>query len=140
MAATNKTQATDASVAEFLDKVADPTRRADALELRSLMESATGAPATMWGTSIVGFGTRSYRYASGRSGRTPLIGFSPRASALTLYLTLDFDAEAAALAGLGPHKLGKGCLYVTRLDRVDKATLVDLIARSVTAGRELDEN
>lgn len=137
MADTNKTRATTADVDEFLGRVADPRRQADARHLRTIMESVTGEPATMWGASIVGFGSRSYRYASGRSGETPLVGFSPRASALTLYLSLDLAAESTLLDRLGPHRLGKGCLYVSRLERVDETALTDLISKSVTAAREL---
>jgi len=138
MAAANKTHATDASVDAFIENLPNPIRRADARRLRSTMEDAVGEPAVMWGTSIVGFGVRTYRYASGRTGRTPLVGYSPRTTALSLYLTLDFDEESAALDRLGPHKVGTSCLYITRLEAVDEHALVDLITRSVAAARRLD--
>ncbi|MCA1006976.1 DUF1801 domain-containing protein [Rhodococcus hoagii] len=138
MAAANKTHATDSSVDAFIENLPNPTRRADARRLRSIMEDESGEPAVMWGTSIVGFGSRTYRYASGRTGETPLVGYSPRATALSLYLTLECDELSEELDRLGPHRLGKGCLYITRLALVDEATLVELIGRSVTAARRLD--
>lgn len=138
MAAANKTHATDSSVDAFIENLPNPTRRADARRLRSIMEDESGEPAVMWGTSIVGFGSRTYRYASGRTGETPLVGYSPRATALSLYLTLEFEELAEELDRLGPHRLGKGCLYITRLALVDEATVVELIGRSVTAARQLD--
>ncbi|QBJ94722.1 DUF1801 domain-containing protein [Rhodococcus sp. ABRD24] len=137
MASANKTHATDASVAEFLDGIADPIARDDARHLCAIMGTITGEPATMWGTSIVGFGRRTYRYASGHSGETALIGFSPRTTALALYLTLDFEAETATLAQLGPHRVGKGCLYIKRLAKVDDAALTELVTRSVSAAHAL---
>ena len=89
MASRNKTTQTPAGVDEFLATIADPVKRADSVRLVELLTAASGEPAAMWGTSIVGFGSRHYRYASGHEGDTALIGFSPRAAALTLYLSLD---------------------------------------------------
>jgi hypothetical protein len=51
-----KTKPTDVSVDSFLAQVADPARQADCRKLAAMMERATGAPACMWGPSIVGFG------------------------------------------------------------------------------------
>lgn len=129
----NKTQATEASVDAFLDAIADPQRRDDCRHVRALMEAATGAPAVMWGPSIVGFGRYLYRYASGREGEWPVIGFSPRKNDLTLYLMPGFEAQAALMAKLGKHKTGKSCLYLKRLADVDQAVLEELITRSVAA-------
>ena len=102
-----------------------------------MLSAATGEPAVMWGSSIIGFGARHYRYASGHEGDTPLIGFSPRATALTLYLSLNFDDYTDTLARLGKHKIGKGCLYVKRLSDVDMAVLTELITDSVAAARNM---
>lgn len=125
--AENKTQATGASVAEFLAAVGHPVRRGDGLRLLALMSRITGQPAEMWGPTIVGFGRYHYRYASGREGDSPAVGFSPRKSSLSLY-GLTCGPEAAELLGrLGKHKTGAGCLYVTKLDDVDGAVLAELI-------------
>jgi hypothetical protein len=126
------THRTDASVQEFLDRVPDDRRRQDARRLCAMMQEITGEPPTMWGTSIIGFGTYHYRYASGHEGDSALAGFSPRRQALAIYLVGGFeDRHRRVLARLGPHKTGKGCLYIKRLDDVDHGALRELIDRSV---------
>jgi len=125
--AENKTQATGASVQEFLAAVEHPVRRADGFRLLALMSEITGEPAQMWGPTIVGFGSYHYKYASGRKGDAAAVGFSPRKSSLSLY-GLTYGPEAAELLGrLGRHKLGAGCLYVNKLDDVDEAVLTELV-------------
>ncbi|MCU1432268.1 MAG: hypothetical protein JWP95_1373 [Actinotalea sp.] len=129
---TNLTQENDSSVATFLDEVADPVRRADAWTLVELMTRATGQPARMWGTAIVGFGRYHYVYATGREGDAPAAGFSPRKAASTIYLG-DLDQHADLLARLGPHTTSVSCLYVKRLGAVDLDVLEELVRRSYTA-------
>ena len=125
--ADNKTQATGASVQEFLAAVEHPVRRADGFRLLALMSEITGEPAQMWGPTIVGFGRYHYKYASGREGDAAAVGFSPRKSSLSLY-GLTYGPEAAELLGrLGRHKLGAGCLYVNKLEDVDEAVLAELV-------------
>lgn len=126
-----KTQATTASVADFLAAVPDPDRRADCLAVTELMRAVTGVEPEMWGPSIVGFGRYRYRYASGREAEWPLAGFSPRKQNLTLYVMAGFDGEDALLARLGKHTTGKSCLYLKRLADVDRAVLRELVERSV---------
>lgn len=135
--APNKTVETDSSVEEFLDAVPDERRRAEARTVLELMRRVTGLEPAMWGPSIVGFGTYHYRYPTGREGDMPLTGFSPRKAAMTVYLTDGVEAHADALARLGPHKVGVGCLYLTRLDRVDLGVLEGMVRqayRSLTEG------
>ncbi len=100
------------------------------------MEAAAGEPAVLWGTSIVGCGSLRYRYATGREGDTAAVGFAPRASSITLYVTGGFDAIGPILERLGPHKLGKGCLYLKRLADVDEAALVEVIRVSLERAAE----
>jgi len=126
----NKTRPTDQSVADFLNSVEDDTRRQDALTLLALMKDETGEDAVMWGDSIVGFGSYHYKYASGREGDAPLVGFSPRKQSMSLYIMSGFDEYEDLLAALGKHKLGKACLYVNKLADVDEAALRKLIRRS----------
>ena len=95
------------------------------------MTELAGEPPALWGTSMVGFGSYSYTYASGRSGEWFAVGFAPRKQALTLYLMDGFGDYEELLARLGPHKTGKSCLHVKRLDDVDEAVLRELIARSL---------
>ncbi|MFC9788878.1 DUF1801 domain-containing protein [Rhodococcus sp. NPDC127528] len=132
-----KTQPTGDSVDGFLAALTDDTKRADSERLIEMMRAATGEPATLWGTSIIGFGNRHYRYASGHEGNTALIGFSPRAAAVTLYLSLNFEDHSDTLARLGKHRLGRGCLYVKRLADVDEVALKSLIGSSVAAARAM---
>ena len=103
------------------------------------MAQITGEPLAMWGTSIIGFGTYHYRYASGRSGDSPLASFSPRSQHLVIYLVGEFTGRyQSVLARLGPHKTGKGCLYLKRLDDADQGALRELIARSVRVRKGID--
>jgi hypothetical protein len=111
---------TGASVAGFLAAVPDQQRRQDAQQLCALMQQITAELPTMRGTSIIGFGTYHHRYASGHEGDAPLAGFSPRRSHRAIYLVGGFETRhQSVLARLGPHKAGKGCLYLKRLDDVD---------------------
>ena len=123
---------TAASVDDFLSAIPDERRRGDARRLRTIMGEVTGQPAVMWGPSIVGFGTFRYVYATGRTGDWPVAAFSPRKQQLVVYLCGDYvQRYAAVLARLGPHKTGKSCLYLKRLDDVDEDVLRELIDRSV---------
>ncbi|NLE79693.1 MAG: DUF1801 domain-containing protein [Rhodococcus sp.] len=133
----NKTTATSASVEAHLAAIADPIRRHDCRRLAAILTEVSGEPATMWGSSIIGFGSRHYKYDSGHEGDTALVGFASRAAGLTLYLTLDFAEHEDSLVRLGKHKLGKGCLYIKRLSDVDESVLTGLLAESVDAARGL---
>ena len=122
---------TGTPVADFLAKVPSEQQREDARRLCALMAEVTGEPPVMWGTSIIGFGTYHYRYPSGREGDSALASFSPRSQHLAIYLIGDFAGRhQSVLARLGPHKTGKGCLYIKRLDQVDQDALRELIDRS----------
>ena len=121
----NKTQATDASVDTFLAKVEPEQRRADGRVLLGMMARITGEPPVLWGPSIIGFGNVHYRYESGREGDMCRIGFSPRRAQLVLYFAASLPGRDALLS-----RLGKGCLYITKLADVDRAALEDLIAQS----------
>ena len=134
--ASQKTLPTDASVEAFIAAVPDDRRRADAEKLSGLLADWTGEAAAMWGASIVGFGSYHYRYESGHEGTAPLVGFSPRKASLVVYLVAAYqDRYPELLERLGPHKLGKGCLYLKRLDDVDHEALRALVDRTVRAHR-----
>ena len=93
----------------------------------------------MWGISIIGFGLYHYRYASGHEGDSALASFSPRSQHLAIYLVGEFaNRHQSVLARLGPHKTGKGCLYIRRLDQVDQDALRELIDRSVRVRKGMD--
>jgi Domain of unknown function (DU1801) len=133
--AENKTQATKASVAAFVDKIADPAKRADAKALVKLMQKVTGEKPAMWGPSIIGFGSYHYVYESGREGDMPLVGFSPRKAATVLY-NCSGSGDDALLAKLGKHTRGKGCVYIKKLVDVDAAVLEKLIVKSAADMRK----
>jgi hypothetical protein len=139
MAAT-KTRPTDVAVEDFIGRLDDPKKREGSHALIELMTRVTGAPARMWGPSIVGFGSYHYKYASGHEGDSCLAGFSPRKAEFTIYLNgrppPDTLAQREALlARLGRHRMGKGCLYVKRLDEIDPGVLEQLVRQSVAALR-----
>ncbi len=131
----NKTIETDASVENFINAVDNEQKRKDSWDLVALMSKITGAPAKMWGTSIVGFGQYHYKYESGREGDMCITGFSPRKSALSVYIMPGFAAYQEHLNRLGPHKLGKSCLYLKNLDVVDRDVLEEIVGDSVQVMR-----
>lgn len=133
--AENKTKPTALSVPAFLDACTDEERRTDAKALTRLMQKVTGDKPTMWGPSIVGFGSYHYKYESGREGDAPIVGFSPRKAANVLYGTTGFSGAEALLAKLGKHTTGKGCLYIKKLADVDVKVLEILIEKAVAAAR-----
>jgi hypothetical protein len=126
-----KTKPTTASVADFIAAQADAVRRSDCEQLLKIMAAASGEPAVMWGSSIIGFGSYAYRYASGKSGDWPLIAFSPRKGELALYIQPGLEHYAGMLARLGKHKAGASCLSIKKLADVDIKVLEELIASSV---------
>lgn len=134
--AENKTVPTDQSVAQFLNAIADEQKRKDSCALVELMREVTGLVPQMWGSSIVGFGSYHYTYASGREGDTMLAGFSPRKQNLTIYNMGGIDPDDALLRQLGKHTTGKGCLYIKRLDDIDLPTLRRLIEASFTRAKQ----
>src|SRR5436309_1898931 len=133
--AENKTKATNSSVDAYLDTLTDPTRRSDAKVLVQLMQRASGEKPTMWGSSIIGFGSHHYIYDSGREGDMPIIGFSARKAANVLYSMLGPSDTEGLLAKLGKHTTGKGCLYIKKLADVNTTVLETLIRQAVAHNR-----
>lgn len=131
-----KTKPTAASVNAFIEAIDDERKREDARTIAEMMAEVTGAPPKMWGSSIVGFGSYHYRYASGREGDFMETGFSPRKRALTLYIMAGFSDYEGLLARLGKFSIGKSCLYIKRLADVDETVLRELLERSVAYIRD----
>lgn len=130
-----KTKENKASVAGFLNGIADKQKRADCKAIAKMMREATGKRAKMWGTAIVGYDKYDYKYASGRSGTFMITGFSPRAQNIAVYIMPGFSKFAGLMKKLGKHKTGKSCLYIRRLDDVDEKVLLRLIKESVNEMR-----
>jgi hypothetical protein len=127
-----KTQATTASVEQFINAIEDEQKRKDGFVLLEMMKKASGEEPKMWGGSLIGFGLKRYKSpASGREVDWFLIGFSPRKANFSLYLTIDIQKYGDALQKLGKHKTGKGCLYINKLEDVDLKVLKGMIATSL---------
>lgn len=132
----NKTQPTEQSVESFLDSVEDERKRVDSYTLLELIGEVTGDKPVMWGSSIIGFGTYHYKYASGREGDFMVTGFSPRKRNLTIYVMPGFDQYEQMLSRLGKYKTGRSCLYVNKLADIDMDVLRELLSAGVEYMRE----
>lgn len=117
----------DVPVAEFLAGVEPARRREDALVLDRLFREVTGWQPVIWGASMVGYGRYAYTYASGHSGQSLATGFAPRKAKMVVYIMPGYTDYSAILSRLGPHKLGKSCLYLGALSKVDLDVLAELI-------------
>jgi hypothetical protein len=126
-----KTRVNDASVSGFLAAIKDEQVRKDCRVVADIMSKATKAKPKMWGSAIVGFGTRRQTYANGREAEWMVTAFSPRKQNIVLYLSAAFPERAALLKALGTHSCGKGCLYIKRLSDVHLPTLRKLVTASV---------
>lgn len=126
-----KTKQTDASVMKFINAVPNAQKRADSLTLIEIMREITKHEPKMWGPSIIGFGKYHYKYESGHEGDMCVTGFSPRKTALTIYVLPGFEKYPELMKALGKYKTGKSCLYVNKLDDIHLPTLKKLIRQSV---------
>ena len=126
MARDTKTASAPFDRAAFLEGV-EGARRAEAERLLAIFAGVTGWEPRLWGASMVGFGRYEYRYDSGHSGESLATGFAPRKAELSIYILPGYADFGSILARLGPHRMGKSCLYIRRLDRVDEAVLAELI-------------
>lgn len=127
-----KTKQTTASVEDYLNAVADEQKRKDCFVILEMMKKASGEQPKMWGSSLIGFGTKRYKSpATGREVDWFLIGFAPRKANLTLHLVVNIKEQAAALRKLGKHKTGVGCLYINKLEDIDLKVLREMINASL---------
>jgi len=129
--ATNKTRPTEQTVDAFVNAVGDAGKRADSMKLIGLMCEVSGYEPAMWGPSIIGFGKYHYRYDSGHEGDAPLIGFSPRKAAISLYVFTGSDEHLHLLDELGKFEKGKACIYIKRLSDIDTAALERLMKTTI---------
>jgi len=126
-----KTVATRKRVADFIASIEDPQRRSECKAVMKMMRRVTGKNAVMWGDSIVGYDRYKYTRANGREFEFFRTGFSPRKTALTLYIMPGYTDFSALLKKLGPHKKGKSCLYLKRLSDIDMDVLEELIQAGI---------
>ncbi|WP_428311778.1 DUF1801 domain-containing protein [Hydrocarboniphaga sp.] len=129
--AENKTKATAASAGDYVAAIADESRRRDCDRLMGLMAKASKHPAVMWGPAIVGFGVHRYPLAGGKQGEICAVGFSSRKGDISIYGVTGHPQASELLARLGKHKLGKGCLYISRLADIDLNVMAQLVSQAV---------
>jgi hypothetical protein len=126
-----KTIETSNSVSDFLKGIPDQAKQADSFRIVEIMREQSGFEARMWGPGIIGFGSYHYKYESGHEGDAPLVAFSPRKAAISLYLSLTGDVREELLKEFGRHKSAKGCIYINRLDDVSIPVLRTMITFSI---------
>jgi hypothetical protein len=138
MAYEPKTTSGKQSVKAFLNSVENSIRRKDAMRILELMEELTGEEAILWGKDIVGFGSYEYEYSDGSVRSWLRVGFSPRSTALTIYILPGYQDFDDLLEKLGPHKMGRSCLYIRSLEKVDEKILRMIIKKGFReSGRKL---
>jgi hypothetical protein len=128
--AENKTKPTATAVGAFLKKIKEPQLQKDCSTIIEIMKSISKLDPVMWGSAIIGFGTRHYVYDSGREGDTMIVGFSPRKQAIALYLAGGLEPLRGELLKLGKHDTGKGCLYIKSMADVDITVLRKILTKS----------
>ena len=132
MATKNKTAETQVNVVDFINSfVEKEQKRNDSFRLIELMREWSGFEPKMWGPSIVGFGSYHYKYESGHEGEAPLVGFSPRKAAISLYVYSGLKEHEYLLKDLGNFKMGKACIYIKTLSNIDQQKLTLLIKETI---------
>lgn len=130
--AKTKTTYTGQDVTDFVNAFANnEQKKQDSFQLIELMQEWSGFEPKMWGPSIIGFGNYHYKYASGHEGDAPILGFSPRKAALSLYIYSETEKSRLLLAELGKYKMGKACIYVKKLSDINISSLKDLCMESI---------
>ena len=132
MASKNKTQPTEVDVKEFINSYVDnEQKKIDSFRLIDLIQEWSDSEPKMWGPTIIGFGTYHYKYASGHEGDAPVLGFSPRKTAFSLYVYSDTEKSQSLLNDLGKFKMGKACIYIKKLSDIDINILKELCLDSI---------
>jgi hypothetical protein len=70
-------------------------------------------------------------YDSGREGDAPLLGFAPRGTGLVVYTLCDEAKKTALLRKLGKHTSSVSCVYIKKLDDIDRGVLEQLAKQSM---------
>ena len=130
--AKTKTVFTEVKVSDFIESFVDSEqKKADSYQLIELMRLWSGFEAKMWGPSIIGFGSYHYKYASGHEGDAPIISFSPRKAAFSLYVYSATEASKELVTNLGKFKMAKSCIYVKKLSDIHLDVLEQLCLGSI---------
>ncbi len=127
-----KTVETTINVSDFISSVPDKTKQVDCFRIIEIMKQESGFEPKMWGPAIVGFGSYHYKYESGHEGDAPLIAFSPRKDAISLYLALGIDGREELLKAFGKYKTAKSCIYIKKVDDISIPVLKKMITVSIS--------
>ncbi|MDF2518518.1 MAG: hypothetical protein K0R59_3814 [Sphingobacterium sp.] len=127
----NKTFYNEKSVDDFIQEIPDIQKREDSIQLIQLMQSVSKEAPKMFGGSIIGFGQYYYKYPSGHEGYAPLIGFSPRKAAISLYVYTGLEEHRSFIEQLGRFKMGKACIYIKKLSDINTARLIVLMQQTI---------
>lgn len=138
--AKNKTAETEVKVTDFIHSFVDnDQKKEDSFQLIELMKEWSGFESKMWGASIIGFGNYHYKYASGHEGDAPMIGFSPRKAAFSLYVYSPREDNKHLLDNFGKFKITKGCIYIKKLSDIDISVLEKMCLDSIAYCEEHHE-
>ncbi|WP_104385845.1 DUF1801 domain-containing protein [Sphingobacterium sp. HMA12] len=129
--AVNKTSYIKKKVNDFIQEIPDVQKREDSIQLIHLMHTVSHEVPKMFGESIIGFGQYHYKYASGHEGYAPLIGFSPRKAAISLYVYTGLDEHRPLVEKLGKFKQGKACIYIKKLSDINTDHLTTLMQQTI---------
>ena len=135
--AKTKTFKTDVDVTQYVNSLTDEKKRTDSFKLIEIMSSVTGLEPYMWGPSIIGFGNYHYIYKSGHEGDAPIAAFSPRKSAISLYISSEFPEREDLLKQFGKYRSAVACIYIKKLDDINVSILKELISASVRQAKSL---
>lgn len=128
----NKTIETEINVLEFINSFVDnEQKKQDSLRLIDLMKEWSGYEPKMWGTTMIGFGSYHYRYASGHEGDAMIIGFSPRKAEFSLYVNVPGQENQDLFKQLGKYKMGKACIYIKKLSDINTGILEQICKDSI---------
>lgn len=138
--AKTKTKPTSVDVFDFINAYVDnEQKKQDSYQLIELMEKWSGCQAYMWGPSIIGFGSYHYKYASGHEGDAPMLGFSPRKAAFSLYVFTAIDEHMHLLEDFGKYKIAKACIYIKKLSDINIDKLEQMCKTSMEYLKEHHE-
>lgn len=130
--AKNKTTYTTVDVSEFINSYAtNDQKKKDSFELIKILQEITGESPKMWGPTIIGFGNYHYKYKSGHEGYAPVLGFSPRKTAFSLYIYSDTEKSKSLIQSLGKFKMAKACIYINKLEDININVLQELCIESI---------
>ena len=104
-----------------------PARRAEAETLDRMFRDVTGFDPKLWSGRMVGYGQYDYTYATGHSGTFLATGFAVAPGRITIYIMPGYADFSHITGRLGKHRLGKSCLYLTKLSDAEPDALRELI-------------